>query len=205
MNKSLEGKGLLNLDKNVPLDNAARQRLVRLIGTFILSIHPEALIRTAVYANWAHEIVQVFPNEKPSVYFHSKIVESSRGLITRLAGKLPDQIHNLKRKYRDSGVLEKRRRISDGSSSSNTPPSSPSLRLPAGLNSESQEGVLEKIVWLQNSSEPWSAVEQKWTDTTNTRLNISKNLLISEYFNEYPALRKPNGYLLVSTTLKYNS
>lgn len=56
------------------------------------------------------------------MYFHSKIVDSTRGLITRLAGKLPDQIHNLKRKYRESGVVEKRRRISRSSNKSSPPP-----------------------------------------------------------------------------------
>lgn len=201
LNNSLEGKGLLNLNKNSPLENAARQRLVRIIGTAILRDTPDKCIRTAEYANWARQIVTIFPCEKPSVYFHSKIVESTRGLITRLAGKLPDQIHNLKRKYRDSGVLEKRRRISRTSSDGSLPPS-PSLRLPDEFLTEQEEEIPDAMQWLKNSSEPWSTVLQKWTETTRTRLNLSKELLISQYFKEYPALRKSTGYILVSTSKK---
>lgn len=197
LNSSLEGKGLLNLDKNCPLENAARQRLVRIIGTAILRDTPDKLIRTSAYADWAREIVRVFPCEKPSVYFHSKIVESTRGLVTRLAGKLPDQIHNLKRKYRDSGIIEKRRRISRSSSEGSLPPS-PSLRLPEEYNIEREEEIPDAILWLKNSSEPWATVLQKWTDTTRTRLNLSKELPIAEYFKDYPALRKSTGYILVS-------
>ncbi|XP_061717507.1 uncharacterized protein LOC133525234 isoform X1 [Cydia pomonella] len=195
LSSSLEGKGLLNLDNNIPLENASRQRLVRLIGTAILRDTPDKLIRTTVYANWAREIVRVFPCEKPSVYFHSKIVESTRGLITRLAGKLPDQIHNLKGKYRESGVIEKRRRISRSSDTSN--PSSPLLRLPEEYILEQEEDIPDAILWLKNSSEPWSTVLQKWTETTRTRLNLSKELSISQYFKEYPALKKPTGYVLL--------
>ena len=201
MNGSLEGKGLLNLDKTTPLENATRQRLVRIICTAILKDAPDKLIRTTVYANWAREIVRVFPCEKPSVYFHSKIVESTRGLITRLAGKLPDQIHNLKRKYRESGIIEKRRRISSTSDSSNL--RSPLLRLPDGSehHEEHENENSDAILWLKNSSEPWSTVVQKWTETTQTRLNLSKELSISQYFKEYPALRKSTGYVLVSIYL----
>lgn len=199
LNSSLEGKALLNLDKNIPLENAARKRLVRLIGTSILTDTPDKVIRTTVYTNWAREIVRLFPCEKLSVYFHSKIVESTRGLITRLAGKLPDQIHNLKRKYRDTGVIAKRRRISRSSDSSN--PSSLSLRLPEEYIQPQNEEIPDAILWLKSSSEPWSTVIQKWTETTQTRLNLSKDLPISQYFKEYPALRKPLGYVLVSFNL----
>ncbi|KAK0157038.1 hypothetical protein PV328_011982, partial [Microctonus aethiopoides] len=194
LNSNLEGKGLLNLDKNSPLENAARQRLVRLIGTAVLRDTPDKSIRSTVYANWAREIVRVFPCEKTSVYFHSKIVKSTRGIITRLAGKLPDQIHNLKRKYRESGVIEKRRRIS-GSSSEKSNPTSPSLRLSEGYILQEEE-IPDAIVWLKNSSEPWSTVLQKWTETARIRLSLSKELSISQYFDEYPALKKSTGYIL---------
>lgn len=110
-----------------------------------------------------------------------------------MAGKLPDQIHNLKRKYRDTGAVEKRRRISRSGSS----PQSPSLRLPDGLTDEKDADDI--LLWLKNSSEPWTAVEKKWEETTETRLIASKELSIAQYFDEYAALKKPKGYLLVSS------
>lgn len=55
--------------------------------------------------------------------------------------------------------------------------------------------------WLHNSSDPWNIVEKYWISTANTRLKklMSKyGPTIAEYMEEFPALRKPAGYTLVS-------
>lgn len=61
--------------------------------------------------------------------------------------------------------------------------------------------VEENLKWLRNSSDPWDLVERLWITTTNIRLKklLSKDgQTISEYIDEYPCLKKPTGYLLVS-------
>ena len=83
----------------------ARLRLVRIICTNILQKKPDEHITAQIYGKWAQEIVRLFPKERITVYFFNKIVNSGRGIVNRLAGKLPDQIHNLKRKYRKTGVI----------------------------------------------------------------------------------------------------
>lgn len=199
LGKSIEGKALLKADKSKPLDSGTRLRLVRIIANSILKEHPEA-VRSAVYTSCTHEIVRVFPQEKLSVYYHTKIVESTRGIISRLAGKLPDAIHNLKRKYTEQGIFEKRRRTSSPSSTSSNPSQSPRLRLPETLEATTwDEETLDNIQWLKNSSDPWATVAKKWSDTTHARLQLAKETPIAAYFNEYPALGKPLGYVLVST------
>ncbi|KAK0073267.1 hypothetical protein PV326_013586, partial [Microctonus aethiopoides] len=96
-------------------------------------------------------------------------------------------------KYRESGVIEKRRRISGSSSDKSNPPS-PSLRLPEGYTSQEEE-IPDAIVWLKSSSEPWSTVLRKWIETARIRSNLSKELSIFQYFVEYPALKKSTGYI----------
>lgn len=55
------------------------------------------------------------------------------------------------------------------------------------------------ILWLRNNSEPMNVVLDKWAKTHSFRYN---NLLNTEkeliYFSDYPAIKGPNGYQLVS-------
>lgn len=112
----MEGRSLLSLRKDEPLTNSARLRLVRIVSTNIIQNNINEIIRSTTYDNWAKQIVSMFPREQYAVYFHTKTVNSTRGVISRMGGKLPDRVHNLKRSYRANGVLPKvsRRTTSPG-------------------------------------------------------------------------------------------
>lgn len=204
LNSSLEGKGLLNLNKNVPLENVSRINLVRLICTYILKNGPSDCVTAKIYIKWAQEIVRIFPQEKITVYFHNKIFTCPQGVKNRLAGKLPDQIHNLKKRYRDFGLIPKRRKIScekDNGDSNNSSRLLLNLRLPEAIETpgDLSDDDDDNILWLQNSSDPWVTVEAKWKETTLIRLTkIISNKTIDDYFRMFPALQKPLGYVLVS-------
>jgi hypothetical protein len=65
------------------------------------------------------------------------------------------------------------------------------------------ENVEEPIKWLNNSSDPWDLVEKYWSITRNYRLQHLLNTetqTVCQYMNEFPALKKPMGYNLVSHT-----
>lgn len=168
---------------------------------YVLKETPDRNITAQIYAKWANEIVNLFPAENRSVYFHNKIVESSRGIITRLAGKLPDSIHNLKRKYRETGIIPKRKRsfsLSPISSRGESPKSVPIKRLAEAFNAPENEELSDiNLEWLRNSSHPWETTEEKWEKTRNARFNRLQDMSIGQYYEEYPALKKASGYKLV--------
>lgn len=63
--------------------------------------------------------------------------------------------------------------------------------------------VEESMQWLHNSCDPWNIVEEYWSITSAKRLKKvldtnSKDVLASNYMNDFPALKKPSGYRLVS-------
>ncbi|XP_055919725.1 uncharacterized protein LOC129951543 [Eupeodes corollae] len=201
LENSLEGKGLLSLNKNLPLGNIPRLRLVRIISTHILKKNPERNITASIYGKWTNDVVHLFPRENRSVYFHNKIIDSGHGIVNRLAGKLPDHIHNLKRKYRDSGLITKRKHSissSPSSTRSSTPIQSSIKRLATSFDIADDEDTAEEdLEWLRNSSHPWQTVEEKWEKTINARLRLLTTFTITNYFDEYPALKNGLGYKLL--------
>lgn len=59
------------------------------------------------------------------------------------------------------------------------------------------------MTWLHNSCDPWDIVERYWCVTASKRLEKildanSKEISVSNYMNDFPALKKPSGYKLVS-------
>lgn len=208
LNETNEGKALLHSDKSVPLTNSQRSSLIRIISNNILKLNPDQTVKATAYAEWTQEIIRLFPREKASVYFHNKYVMSTRGAVNRLGGKLPDQINNLKRKYRNSGIIPKRVRSnsSTSQSSAGSGPGSPSTSRRfdeiTSLTDDEDEHLKDHITWLKNSSDPWTTVEEKWNATRKLRLRRLRQVTIDEYLREFPALQKPTGYKLVSIFFK---
>lgn len=58
----------------------------------------------------------------------------------------------------------------------------------------------EKISWLQNAVDPWHMVELYWQVTVDIRLKPVKEGKgnIADYLKQFPALKQPKGYTLVS-------
>ncbi|KAF5307555.1 hypothetical protein FQR65_LT18395 [Abscondita terminalis] len=100
--------------------------------------------------------------------------------LRRLAkGKLLDCVNNRRKSLRVSG------------------------KSPPGLEGYENDSVIEHEVvqesvrWLHNSTDPWQMVEVNWDRTTCYRLFAKDGTTISKYFQDYPALKRPTGYLLV--------
>lgn len=56
--------------------------------------------------------------------------------------------------------------------------------------------------FLRSFVEPWSAVENAWKLTADIRITIlrhdnSLEIKVCDYFNKYPCLKQPSGYMLV--------
>lgn len=75
------------------------------------------------------------------------------------------------------------------------------------LHEQHDSSIIEdNLNLLQNSSDPWDLVEKNWTVTAVTRLKklmTTNESSIATYMTEYPALKKPTGYLLVR--MKYTN
>lgn len=63
---------------------------------------------------------------------------------------------------------------------------------------EYEDDIKDLLLWLQNCSEPFHEVEEKWRKTEKYRLETwSVTDTIANYFSKFPALKKPLGYILV--------
>lgn len=65
------------------------------------------------------------------------------------------------------------------------------------------DDVEESMTWLHNSCDPWDMVERYWSITSLKRLEKilntnSQEISVSKYMNDFPALKQPTGYRLVS-------
>lgn len=57
----------------------------------------------------------------------------------------------------------------------------------------------EDILWLKNNIDPWYIVSEKWKNTFQLRYNaLVEKEEINLYLIEYPALKSPLGFTLVS-------
>lgn len=151
----------------------------------------------------AYQITSIFHKEHAATYF-IPYISYGPGLKRAAKGKLLDCLYNRRRDYRRSGLISSSR-------SSSTPSSGNAslIILPealCSLDNISDHNLMQiedNLNWLRNSSDPWDLVEKNWISTANTRLKklMSKDgQSISEYTRmaEFPCLRKPTGYILVS-------
>ena len=151
----------MDLDKSILLENVPQFILMRIICTHMLQNEAKEYIIEHIYDKWTHEIVRVFPQEKTTVYFHNELVNSYRGITSRLGGKLPNQIHNFKRQCRDTDVILNRCRSTLSLTSPNAFTPNLNLRLPVSLQIGEKESADENIQWLKSSNDPWKVAEEK--------------------------------------------
>lgn len=197
-----EGKSLLaSFGQSGLLDSVGRRRLCNLIINRELKDDAQKRVLSTRLQDLAYQITSVFHQERTPTYF-IPYISYGPGLKRSAKGKLLDCLNNRRREYRKSGLIQTSRRSSTSSSSSSS--FSLSKGLQHSVEEEDEElhsSVEEGLKWLQNSSDPWELVEKNWDITTNVRLKklMSKNgQSIAKYMEEYPALKKPSGYLLVS-------
>lgn len=65
-------------------------------------------------------------------------------------------------------------------------------------------GADEDIQWLQNCTEPWHLVIEKWQKTSKNRLKEieTSEMTIGAYINKYPVLKTPRGHELLIEDLR---
>lgn len=187
------------------LDSSARRRLCNIIINNELKDNVQKRVPTSRLHDLAYQITTVFPKEHIATYF-IPYISFGPGLKRAAKGKLLDCLYNRRRDYRRSGLIDSSRYSTSSSSSTCSSP----IYFPEALRSLNVEHNLtvidDNLNWLRNSSDPWDLVEKNWAITATTRLKklMSKDgQSIAEYMAEYPALKKPTGYLLVSVIVKY--
>lgn len=181
------------------MDSIGRRRLCNLIINKELRDDVNKRVPSSRLHELAYQITLVFSQERTAVYF-IPYLSYGPGLKRAAKGKLLDCLNNRRKDYRKSGIINSSRRSSTSSSGLSSP-----TEVSSGLNRfatiNPQENVEENLKWLRNSSDPWKRVEENWDKTVHIRLNkiASKDgQSIEQYMTEYPALKKPTGYLLVS-------
>lgn len=198
-----EGRSLLaSYKESGLLDSIGRRRLCNLIICNELSVDVNAKISSFRLQELAYQITTVFNKERSSTYFIPYLSYGS-GLKRAAKGKLLDCLNNRRREFRKSGIIRPSRSNSTVSSGSASPVSllPESLRHSDDQTINTRSQIEDSLNWLHNSSDPWDLVEQNWSQTALVRLKtqMSKDgQLISSYMTEYPALKKPTGYFLVS-------
>lgn len=153
-----------------------------------------------IYFKWTKLIKELFPGERTTTYYIPACTTAS-GVVLQARGKLVHQVLNKRRRLQQLGCLTTKKRKREESPG---PCSSNPRQLPSIIDTSNvlNENVEEDLLWLQNSTEPWNLVEKKWKLTVNQRIinlrDKDKNFTIESYINNYPALKKPQGYTLVS-------
>jgi len=193
-----EGRSLLaSYQESGLLDSIGRKRLCNLIISNELSVDVNVRVSSVRLQELAYEITTIFNKERTPTYF-IPYLSYGPGLKRAAKGKLLDCLNNRRREFRKSGIIKSLRR-----SSTPTGRASPALLLPEALQNQTDNpaSVEESLNWLRNCSDPWSLVEENWALTATTRLKAqisNDGQSISAYMSEYPALKKPTGYFLVS-------
>lgn len=174
----------------------------------ILKEYAEKPVTSEVYIYWLHQIKNTFCKENPSAYFYKTLRDGSKGMVHRVQGKLPDMIHNLRKRYRAAKVIQgvqkyPKRHIPTSPSPTKTKKCRLAGRRPSfqDLPSEDlEENCEQDLQYLMNSSHSWTTVEEKWVKTHPKRMKDIKSSEESIYhtIRKYPALSEPKGYMLVS-------
>jgi len=183
------------------LDSIGRKRLCNIIINKELQDDVNRKVPSSRLQDLAYQITTIFNKEHTATYF-IPYISYGPGLKRAAKGKLLDCLYNKRRDYRKSGLISPSRNSTSSSSGHSSP-----ILLPESLRSlndktENNEALIEdNLNWLHNSSDPWNIVENNWIITANTRLKklmSQDGQTIAEYMAEFPSLRKPAGYTLVS-------
>ncbi|KAL4721263.1 hypothetical protein ACJJTC_005152 [Scirpophaga incertulas] len=103
-----------------------------------------------------------------------------------------------RRKLRQSGELAGTSRRASSCSSGSTSVTS-NFNFDSGDNSDNNEpdDYVENLTFLKNNVEPWGKVEEIWSATSSCRLKNLYRKNNSGIHLKYPALRQPQGYILL--------
>ena len=194
---------LLNYQDSGLLDSTARKSLCNLIISRELQKNPDTKITTSRLFQLAYDITQVFKKESSSVYF-TPFVSFSPGQKTAAKGKLLDCYRQRRRWFAKTGLINTRKR-SRSSSRSSTPSRIGEAVTQFDDPSEDSAEIEEKLLWLQNSVDPWQTVEAYWTSTAKERFKklSDEKYTIAQYFNEYKALGQQGGLYLVCSYILF--
>ncbi|KAF5276647.1 hypothetical protein FQR65_LT16249 [Abscondita terminalis] len=179
------------------LDQRSRKRLCHLIVDSELVTDPEKKIPSSRFHTLAYQITTIFKGEHLATYF-VPYMSFGPGLRRLAKGKLLDCVNNRRKLLRVSGVITPSRRVRKSSSISRSPTPS---RVPPGLEGYENDSVIEHEVvqesvrWLHNSTDPWQMLEG--SHNLLSFVKACDGTTISEYFQDYPALKRPTGYLLL--------
>ncbi|CAH1110926.1 unnamed protein product [Psylliodes chrysocephalus] len=182
-NSTNTGKSVLEVYKHSTFQRAHRQTIADIIIRNELEGQPDKRISGNRFMELSEMIVQLFPTEYKQIYFSKEKIEKNKKIETVAKGKLVSKFYTLRRSFRDCGLLPK-----DGKQKSDT-------NLPTTDDENTHEDI---ILWLKNSTEPWTTVEENWTKTSKIRANdlLHPGKLV-QYFESFPCLRSEKGYLLV--------
>lgn len=201
LKSSNEGKCLLEaFEESGLLTSAGRRKLCNLIVSEELQGNPDRRISTARLHNLAFQITSIFKREHSSTYF-IPYLSYGPGLKRSAKGKLLFCFNNTRRHFKNLGLLKSQSPCSSLHSSPRSFPLFSPQVTQFRSDKSSEDCVEENLLWLRNSYEPWDLVQTNWKITVHARLQrlmSSYGPTISDYFREFPALRQPSGYLLVS-------
>lgn len=179
------------------LDKKGRNKIAALIIQFELNKDPDW--KATNLLERAQDIRALFPNERVSTYYIPYLKYGNDK--TSAKGKLVHTYYNKRRNYLKAGLLVKYR------SRSTTPVCSPSYTS-TGIDrsDEDDERIEEALMHLRTHADQWELIEIDWEKTAKKRLKeiaSADGPTIQAYMDEFPPLRRNNGYLLVSSTYLY--
>lgn len=128
----------------------------------------------------AQEIYEIFPHEFPEVYYVPYVNKPNKA-PQAAKGKLWNTYIYLRRCYKKYGILPG---TSEDGEQKET--------------DDEEENKLDQLIWLRNNREPFNTCLNYWQATSSIRIRDCQSTTILDYFKQFPALKQPLGYLLVS-------
>lgn len=207
---SHKSRHLLHKKKEEPLTTPDRVILAKLIVDVELSLRPDkseggfGAIRKDVWLKWAEEIVALWPEEDPKVYYVPYTFQDGRSHQAK--GLLQFRYQTVRKSYVGERRGSQIRKRSKQSSSGTPPPSSPAAakrhavppQEPEPPRDELDETPEDCVAWLRGSSSPPYLVEEKWRCSFSCRKALLENSSFIDYLEAFPAVLLGDGHRLVS-------
>lgn len=181
------------------LDKKGRNKIAALVIQFELNKDPDW--KATNLLERAQDIKALFPNERVSTYYIPYLKYGNDKATAK--GKLVHTYYNKRRNYLKAGLLDKNR------SRSTTPVcfrSYTTTGITDNGSEEDDERIEEALMYLRTHADQWELIEIDWEKTAKKRLKeitSADGPTIQAYMDEFPPLRRNNGYLLVSSTYLY--
>ncbi|KAF5307783.1 hypothetical protein FQR65_LT06654 [Abscondita terminalis] len=202
LSKTTEGRHII---KEKKLNEKSRQQLCQIIAREILASDAQNSVTCFTYRQWIKQIVEFFPNENSDTYFRTAVINCQKKSL----GKLYHCVGNLKKKYRDQGIIASRRSGSSKlSAHSECIRPIPNIVIEAIQSNNVEEVNVEAdLEWLRHSTEPINIVLEKWKTTAKERLYrvfSTTGPSTDDYMTEFPCIKKSYAFDLVSIDFEYS-